>query len=190
MPGGASNTGAAWIAVDHPGADPGELDRQAATWAPTRLVRYPLVKRGERFPFVHAAAEGFTLGDPASPVEYYAAGLEGVALLERLAYDALQALGLEVGEKIYMTGGGSRSRLWSQVRASALKRALARPAVTETAMGAAILAASGCWYPTLSEAASKMVRIAETIEPNPAWQGIYDENYGRFLDELECRGYV
>ncbi len=190
MPGGASNTGAEWIARDHPGQDPGELDRLAYPSLPTRLARYPLARRGERFPFVHPGAEGFLLGEPSSPLERYAAGLEGLAYVERLAYETLQSIGLETGGRLFITGGGSRSAIWSQVRASVLHRPLERPAVTDTAMGAAILAASGCWYASLSEAVRQMVRVAQTILPNPAWEPVYEEGYARFLGELKRRGMI
>jgi D-ribulokinase len=190
MPGGASNTGAGWILKDHPGADPDALNQQAEGLVPTRLLRYPLTKRGERFPFLHPEAESFLLGESDSAAERYAAGLEGVALLERLAYETLDAIGLETGGRVFITGGGSKSKLWSQIRASALDKCLVKPAETETAFGAAVLAASGCWYATLSEAAGRMVRAAEIIEPVPAWREAYAEHYQRFFAALSARGYL
>jgi sugar (pentulose or hexulose) kinase len=190
MPGGASNTGTEWILTDHPGADLNELNRLASACIPTPLVRYPLAKQGERFPFIKTDAQGFMLGSPIDLAEKYASGLEGVALVERLAYETLQKIGLEVGEWIYITGGGSKSLLWSQVRASVLHKALLQPAVTETAFGAAVIAASGCWYPTISQAAGQMVKISQSIEPNAAWQPTYEDRYAVFIDELKRRGYL
>ena len=190
MPGGASNTGAEWIQKEHPNRAPAELDLQAAGRIPTPLVRYPLLKTGERFPFNSKKASGFTLGNPKDDVEYFAAGLEGLALLERQAYEMLEQIGMQVGSRLFITGGGSRSGLWSRIRASVLGRVLVRPAVTETAMGAAILAASGCWYSSLHSASVGMVRIAETIEPDPVWQAIYHEKFMVFKDELLRMGYL
>ncbi|MGE5221351.1 MAG: FGGY-family carbohydrate kinase [Omnitrophica WOR_2 bacterium] len=189
MPGGASNTGTEWIKVDHPGDDPANLDRLAEPYLPTSLVRYPLAKKGERFPFVHKEASGFFSGEPSDGNEYYAAGLEGLALLERLAYTMLPAIGLEVGERLYITGGGARSTLWSQIRASVLHKVLKQPAVPETAMGAAIIAASGCWYGSLSQAARHMVQIVRSIESNPDWQDAYDDKYAAFMAELTKRDW-
>ena len=190
MPGGASNTGAEWIPKENPGADPAELDNLAADFVPTKLVRYPLVKNGERFPFISKNAAGFTLGKTSDSQEYYAAGLEGLALLERQAYTMLMQLGLGIGSRIYITGGGSRSQLWSRIRASVLGCVLIRPQVTETAMGAAMLAASGCWYSSLQSAAAEMVRISQTFEPVPAWQPVYEERFQVFQAELARRGYL
>lgn len=190
MPGGASNTGSDWIQHDFPGADLDDLNQRAAAIVPSGSVRYPLLKRGERFPFVHPEARGFMLGESSDPLVTYAAGLEGVALLERLAYEMLASIGLEVGERIYITGGGAKSLLWSQVRASVLGKVLVEPQVAETAFGAAVIAASGCWYAGVGQAAGAMVKVARTIEPDPQWSGAYAEQYARFIAELTHRGYL
>ena len=190
MPGGASNTGADWIMKDHTGANLDEVNRQAEAVTPTNLLRYPLTKRGERFPFLCPEAQGFLLGEVRSPLERYAAGLEGVAMLERLAFDTLQEIGFEVGARVYITGGGSKSRLWSRIRAAVLDKSMVKPAVTDTAFGAAILAAAGVWYGKLGQAAASMVRAAETIDPEPAWREVYAGRYVAFRDALAQRGYL
>jgi sugar (pentulose or hexulose) kinase len=190
MPGGASNTGTDWIGQDHPGADLDDLGRQAAACVPTALLRYPLVKKGERFPFIHPGAEGFLLGQPVSTAERYAAGLEGLAYVERLAYAVLQEIGLEVGECIFITGGGTRSPEWSRIRASVLEKTLVQPAVTETAFGAAVLAASGCWFSSASRAAAEMVRTSAVVEPDPALVPAYRQSSLAFAEELKHRGYL
>ncbi len=190
MPGGASNTGGEWISLEYPQADLHQLDTLVESLLPTKYLRYPLVKKGERFPFICKSAQGFLLGNARDPIDSYAAGLEGVAYLERLAYEIVEALGMSVGGKIFMTGGGSRSRVWSRIRATVLGRILARPRVTETAMGAAVLAASGCWYDSLKEAVEQMVRSEEEIEPESQWHSAYEEQYQNFKHELTKRGYL
>lgn len=174
------------------GEDLQRLNARAVERLPTRIVRYPLARRGERFPFRHPDAEGFTLtvGRPTDPVDSFAAGLEGLALLERLAYETLIEIGAPVGERIHVTGGGSSSDVWLRVRASALGRTLLRPVVSETAMGAALLAASGAWFGTLSRAARAMVRIAVAVEPDGALQAAYADTYRQFVAELVRRGYL
>lgn len=190
MPGGASNTGAEWIEWEFPGRDHAELDAQAAARLPTGLVRYPLVRRGERFPFRRQDAEGFTVGHPADALEHYAAGLEGLACLERLAYDTLEAIGVPVGPRVHATGGGSRSDVWLRVRASVLGRAIVRPKIAEAAMGAALLAASGVWFGRLSEAVRAMVTTEVVVEPEAGLQDAYQHTYRAFLAELRRRGYL
>ena len=83
--------------ITYADADPAELDDRSSRFVPTGLIRYPLVKTGERFPFLSQNAVGFTIGEPVDALEAYAAGLEGLALLERQAYQMLAQLGLEIG---------------------------------------------------------------------------------------------
>ncbi len=191
MPGGASNTGAEWISREYPGQNPAELVAKAARALPTAgLLAYPLARRGERFPFIAPEAEGFIEGASNTPFEPFAARLEGVAFLERLAYETLADLGAEVGDTIYATGGGARSDVWLKVRASVLSRQMARPAIGEAAMGAALLAASQTLYRNLGEASRRMVSIETTIAPEPAWQRVYEERYQQFCNACRKRGYL
>lgn len=190
LPGGASNTGTDWVARDHAGKDITGLDRQAEYSFPTALIRYPLAKKGERFPFFHAGAEGFTLGDSHGPIESYAAGIEGMGMVERLSYASLERLGLEVGERIYITGGGTRSALWTRIRASVLGKTLVQPMETETAFGTAILAAAGCWHASLSQATAAMVKLLQTIDPDPELAKKYNGKYQAFLAALQQHGYI
>ena len=190
MPGGASNTGSEWILNEYPDADLKQLDQQAASILPTPLIRYPLTRQGERFPFISPTASGFTEGIGSSKVELYAAGLEGLALLEKLCYETLSTIGIPVGDRIFTTGGGSKSMVWTELRASVLNRQMMRMEVEETAMGAALLAARGAWYGSLAKAAHHMVRAKQVIDPIPGWQPLLDEKYERFILLLKQKGFL
>jgi xylulokinase len=202
LPGAASNTGAEWIAAMFPGEDVEALDAAAAGRLPTRCVAYPLVSTGERFPFLCGTAERFFVPEPGDRLERYAACLEGVALVERFAYDVLdEAAGTSAcrrsdvadaaaGGRVFSTGGGSRSDIWMQCRADVTGRVLHRPACPESAFGAAILAATGACGQELAQTIDSMVRVERTFAPNPAGSRHYDGLYRRFRAELEERGYA
>lgn len=190
MPGGASNTGGEGLRRAFPDADLAALDIEALRHTPTGLIVYPLVRRGERFPFVAPHACGFVEGTPASRSQYYAAVLEGVAYLERLGYETLQGLGAEVGEVIHTAGGGARSRPWLQIRSDVLGRVLRRPALPGAAAGAAILAAMAATGQPLVECAAAMVRIELEVSPRRERAEHYGEGYGRFVEALRRRGYL
>jgi len=187
MPGGASNTGGECLRKAFPRADLEALDREAAKIVPTPLVAYPLARRGERFPFVAPEAEGFLVGQPRNEVERYASYLEGVAYLERMAYDTMQALGARVGQAIYTAGGGAKSGVWLQIRANVLSRRVLRPAVPEAAMGVAILAASSDLRVGLARAARRMVRIDAEVWPEEDIVPHYRERYELFREEVAHR---
>lgn len=194
LPGGASSTGGEVLARRFPNADLAAYNQRAAKLTPTSLLVYPLVKHGERFPFSTLDAEGFLVG--ASNAEevardlYYAACLEGVALVERLAYDVVRELGAPVEGPIRTVGGATRSHLWLRIRASVCNRPFVVPEVADPAMGTAVLAASGRLYPDLGSAARAMVHMTTEIEPNPDWVSVYEERYTQFKHELRKRSYL
>jgi len=190
LPGGASNTGARCLAEEFTPAETEERSARALDVSPTGLVSYPLVGRGERFPFRCADAEGFLLGEPASRDELFAAHMEGIACLERLAYETLEELGAQVGDAVFSAGGGARSDAWLQIRADTLGKTVLRPESTGGAMGAAILAASMERFPDLGQAARAMVRLDREVTPRARSRPAYDAKYRRFEAECRARGYL
>ncbi len=190
LPGGASNTGCECLAREFGEEETAARSAAALDHAPTSLVSYPLVRRGERFPFNAPDAEGFLLGEPRDRDELFVAYLEGVACLERLAYETLDELGAEVGDAVFSAGGGSKSDAWLQIRADVLGRAVLRPEQTGAATGAAILAAGLQHYEGLEAAAQAMVRIEKEVAPRPDFTAPYAEKYARFREECMTRGYL
>jgi sugar (pentulose or hexulose) kinase len=148
-----------------------------------------LASTGERFPFVAADAEAFTLGASPDDVDRYASILQGVGYIERLCFDYLDLIGADVSGEVRFTGGGSRSRYWSQLRADILGRPVTLPDNAEPALGMALLAAAHD-SERIDVIAADMVHVRETIEPARASAGRYDEAYLHLVDELESRGWL
>ncbi len=190
LPGGASNTGGESISRIFDAGRLEELNARALDRTPTDLIVYPLVRPGERFPFSKPEAQGFVLGEASDDVTLYAAYLEGVGYVERLAYDVLGDLGAEIGDEIHVAGGATSSAVWLQLRADILGKVLPVPEMSGGAMGAAIVAAGGVIYHGIVPAARAMVRIAKQVEPRPKLKTPYDERYARFCAACRERGYI
>ena len=126
--------------------------------------------------------------DGLDRLRLYAAHLEGVAFVERWRYELMQELGAEVGETIFATGGGAKSVEWMRIRASVLKRRVVRPVITESAMGAAVVAASRTLFSNLTEASRAMVRREVEVEPLAHLVHAYEECYRSFRAECSRRG--
>ncbi|MGW0834813.1 FGGY-family carbohydrate kinase [Streptomyces prunicolor] len=190
LPGGASSVGAGALPE---GADPAELDREAAAYEPSGVLTYPLASSGgERFPFLAPEATAFTLGQPTSEADSWAAVLQGVAFTERLCLDYLHHLGAPIDGPLTFTGGAARSAYWNQLRADILGRPARVPEQIEPALGMAVLAAygTGAGGRALSEVADRMVRIRTVLEPRASHTARFTEPYARLVDELETRGWL
>jgi xylulokinase len=114
--------------------------------------------------------------------------MEGAGYLERWIFEVLEGLGATKLQNVYVTGGAAKSETWLSIRASILDLQLQRPAVAESAFGAAILAASGK-LGGVSAATRAMVRPDMTIDPDPGLQAPYEERYLRFREACAERGY-
>ncbi|MCF3963637.1 FGGY-family carbohydrate kinase, partial [Streptomyces fuscigenes] len=188
LPGGASSVGAGALSASFPGADLAALDRAAAAHEPAGAVTYPLVSRGERFPFLAPDAEAFTLGTPADEADHYASLLQGVALAERLCLAYVRRLGARVDGPVAMTGGATRSAYWNQLRSDVLGRPVAVPEQADSALGMAVLAARGTGRSP--DDVRGMVRIAAEYTPRSATKDRFDESFGVLVDALEERGWL
>ena len=188
MPGGASNTGADWVSRDF-GADLQQVNEEAAKLIPTRHMSWPLKQKGERFPFIAPNATGF---EPVglSRAELFAAGMEGVAYIERYGYEVIEQLSAEKVTAIYTAGGGSNSDVWLQIRSNVLQLPVYKMKHITGAVGAAIIAASKTHFHSLTEAARALTQIEKEVHPRKEWMDLYEENYQRFIEILTSKGYI
>jgi D-ribulokinase len=188
LPGGASNSGAGALAARFAGTDLSAMDQQAAAYLPSPVVRYPLPRPGERFPFVRLDADPFLLGSPRADADLFAAILQSVAFVERLSIDYVALLGADVTGCFTVTGGATASPLWNQLRADVLGRPVMIPRYPDAAFGMAVVAAASSGR--VCDAADEMVAAKDIIEPRSGATARYLDIYRRMVDELEKRGYI
>jgi xylulokinase len=106
--------------------------------------------------------------------------LEGVAFGLRDSLELVRGLGGPV-DRARASGGGARG-LWLQIVASALGLPIELTAVEEgSAYGAALLGGvAGGVFADVPDAVDRCVRVRTTVDPDPAWQAVYDDTYARF----------
>jgi sugar (pentulose or hexulose) kinase len=190
LPGGASSSGAGVLTATFPGRDLDELGERAAAHERTTVLAYPLVSRGERFPFAAPGAQAFMLGEPEGDGEHAAALMQGLALVERLCFERLARLGAPAGGELSLTGGATRNRAWCQLRADALGRPVRLPESSESAFGMAVLAAASDMGEHVADAAARMSRTLAVVDPRASMRAHLDEQYARFVGELGRRGWL
>jgi D-ribulokinase len=185
----STNAGERALVERFTNADRNVLNRAALSLSPTFLVVYGLSESGARFPFDRADARGFIEGSASSEPELYAAYLEGIAYVERMAYGVLESLGAEIRERIYTSGNGFNSVEWMQIRADVMGLEVAYAAHPYPAMGSAIVAASRTLFDNIADATATMVQIDQVISPRPAKVPSYNEAFQRFIAACRQRGY-
>jgi xylulokinase len=166
------------------GGEEPALVAEAGSWPPgTEGVTFLPYLTGERTPHAdpdaRASFTGLTVRHDRGALTR--AVLEGVAYGLRDSLELLRELGFaaDVGR---VSGGGARSKLWTEIVATVLGIPLERTAVDEgAAFGAALLAGvrSGL-FADAHEAIASCVRVTGRIEPNAAWVAAYDEGYEKF----------
>jgi sugar (pentulose or hexulose) kinase len=140
--GGASNSGGA-VLLNY--FTPQQLTQMTPLLRPERatgLDYYPLVRKGERFPFANPNKKACLSPRPNDDVLYFQAMLEGIAEIESCAYQRLSQLGAAKLTTVYSVGGGSKNKKWTTIRENKLKVELITPHYTEAAYGVALLALS------------------------------------------------
>ena len=190
MPGGASNAGGGALEREFGSANILLLDERVGPRLPTTGLVYPLVGKGERFPFVRTDLTTWWIEPVEDRLDRFGAMLEGTAYVERLGCETLRGMGVGLEGPLRTNGGGTRSAAWLAVRAAVLDRPVEVPANSSSAFGAAVLAAAQGAHGTLAAAAAAMVRPRVRVEPKPEWVRAYAERYARFHAALTSRGYI
>ena len=107
--------------------------------------------------------------------------LEGVAFALRDSFEVAKSLGIHI-DRTKICGGGAKSPLWRQMIADIFNIRVDIPESEEgPAMGGAMLAAVACGeYASVEEAAKKIVKIVDTVEPVPENAARYEKQYQKF----------
>lgn len=161
------------------------LESDAASVQPgcEGLVFLPYLA-GERAPIWDSAARGAFAGLTFGHTRAHCARAvyEGVALAVRhILTLSEQASGLTADE-LRISGGGSRSVLWNQIKADVTGKRVLRMGVAEAgALGAAMLAAIGMGiHRNCKDAAAAMSHAHVAAEPDPSRRVLYDSLFARY----------
>ena len=138
---------------------------------------------GERSPHNDPKARATFIGMTMDTTreEMTQAVLEGVAFGLRDSLEVARSLGIRI-ERSRICGGGAKSPLWKKIIANVMNL---KVDVIESeegpGYGGAILAAVGCGeFASVEEAASKLVKIIDTVEPDPQLTAKYEKRYQKF----------
>lgn len=140
---------------------------------------------GERSPHNNPNARGTFIGMTmdTTRADMTQAVLEGVAFALRDSFEVAKSLGIKI-ERTKICGGGAKSPLWKKMIANILNLKVDVIEVEEgPSLGGAMLAAVACGeFASVEEAAAKIVKVVDTVEPDPELVAKYDERYAQFKE--------
>ncbi len=138
---------------------------------------------GERSPHNNPDARAVFIGMSmdTTRADMTQAVLEGVAFALRDSLEVAKSLGIQL-HSTKICGGGAKSPLWKKIVANVLNLKVEVPESEEgPSMGGAMLAAVACGeYRSVEEIAAKVVKVVETVEPDPELVAKYEERYQQF----------
>lgn len=171
------------------GEDPYDRITAMASPTPSHLALVPhFGPTGTPHFDVDGAGVLFGIGLSTSRADIVRAFLEGITLEMRWNLEALRSAGFRLTE-LRAIGGGSRSRVWMQIKADILGVPLVSMRVTEaTCMGAALLAgqAAGAW--DAGEQSRRWAAADRVYEPSTAHAGAYAERFALYQDVYRALG--
>ncbi len=138
--GGASNSGGAVLRQFFTQKELNDMTLRLRPERPTGLDYYPLLAPGERFPIADPGLHPRLSPRPNDPLRFFQGLLEGIANIERLGYEKLQALGAPYPHCIRTVGGGAKNMPWTTIRQQRLAVKFITATHTEAAYGTALLA--------------------------------------------------
>lgn len=138
---------------------------------------------GERSPHNNPNARAMFVGMSMDTTreDMTLAVLEGVAFGLRDSLEVARSLGIRI-DSSRICGGGAKSPLWRQIIAAVMNVKLEIIESEEgPGYGAAILAAVGCGtFESVESACEKLVKVVDTVEPDPVLVQKYEEKYQKF----------
>ena len=158
-----------------------DSEASASTVGANGVMFHPYLQ-GERCPYWDADLRASFTGVSISSTrgDFARALMEGVAFSLRDCYRTLEEMRLPV-KRIFLIGGGARSKLWSEIVANVFNCAVAVPEPGDASFGAALLAGAGVGvFSDVKDAVAKCLKISRRIEPDAAASAEYANLFARY----------
>ena len=138
---------------------------------------------GERSPYNNPNARAAFIGMSmdSTRTDMIQAVMEGISFGIRDSFEVARSLGIDI-KRTKICGGGSRGDLAKKMMADILNIDVDVPENEQgPSMGGAMLAAVACGeYTSVEEAAARIVKIKDTVHPDPETAQRYEEKYQRY----------
>lgn len=141
---------------------------------------------GERAPLWNDYARGMFigLGMNTKRADLVRAVFEGTAFALRHVIETVKEAGAKV-ECLRLCGGGAKSRTWSQIKASMLHipvHVLDEESGDVPVGDALIVGRKVGVFSNLTEAANRIIKVKEIIQPIKEWEEVYEKLYPYYIE--------
>ena len=163
------------------GYDAMDAEAAASPLGSNGVMFHPYLQ-GERCPYWDANLRASFTGVSISSTrgDFCRALMEGVAFSLRDCFRTLEEMALPA-KRIFLIGGGARSKLWSEIVANVFDRPVAVPEPGDASFGAALLAGVGASvFSDVRDAVARCLKIGRTIAPDPAAAAAYAKLFARY----------
>ena len=149
------------------------------------LIYFPYLL-GERAPLWNSHAKGMFIGlsMDTERKDIIRSVFEGTAFALRHVMTTIKDTGAKA-DCLRITGGGSKSRVWSQIKASMLRMPvyILDEKSGDVPFGDTLIAGHAVGvFPDLTETISKLIQVKEIIQPVEEWADVYDQMYPLYID--------
>lgn len=141
---------------------------------------------GERAPLWNSHARGMFIGMSLDTKreDLIRSVFEGTAYALRHVMDTVKEAGA-CADRLRITGGGAKSRTWSQIKASMLHMPvyILDERSGDVPFGDTLIAGNAVGvFSDLSDAIRELIQVKEIIHPVKEWEDVYDRLYPYYLD--------
>ncbi|SCP98541.1 xylulokinase [Anaerobium acetethylicum] len=149
------------------------------------LIYFPYLL-GERAPLWNSHAKGMFIGLSLDTErkDIIRSVFEGTAFALRHVMTTIKDTGAKA-DCLRITGGGSKSRVWCQIKASMLRMPvyILDEKSGDVPFGDTLIAGHAVGvFPDLTETISKLIQVKEIIQPVEEWADVYDQMYPLYID--------
>jgi len=178
LPGGASNSGGGFFEKNFSQGEINNFSKNIEYKEPLSSLVYPLVKKGERFPFIKPDFVGMdNINLIHSKKELFKAGIEGLAYISRYAFEMMKNFAIDFSGDTFVNGFMFKYKNIVRIFSNILKKRVLNTKYSDASFGSAIIAIMNDFK--LNDI-KKIIEIENECEPDNARLLLYEEKYMEF----------
>jgi sugar (pentulose or hexulose) kinase len=183
LPGGASNSGGGFFEKNFSKDEIDKFSKAINYKEPASSLVYPLVREGERFPFIKSNFVGIdNINLIRSKEELFKAGIEGLAFISRYAFEMMENFAIDFSGDTFVVGFMFKYKNIMRIFSNILKKRVINTEYSDASFGSAIIAMLNDFK--LNDL-KKIMEIENECEPDNESSLLYEAKYMEFKRAID-----